>query len=108
MLMKSILQQIADKNKAQEKAEAAAIQAEINDPSTKDNRRSFLKNTAMGGIALTGLMSMSFEDTIAKSTSKIPRLSSPSDLKITDMRYTTISNGTGATNARNVIIRIDT
>ncbi|MEO6330858.1 MAG: mandelate racemase/muconate lactonizing enzyme family protein [Ginsengibacter sp.] len=106
--MKGVLQQIAEKNKHQEKAEAAAIQAEINDPSTKDNRRSFLKNTALGGIALTGLMSMRFEDTIAKTTSKVSRFSSPSDLKITDMRYTTISNGTGATNARNVIIRIDT
>jgi L-alanine-DL-glutamate epimerase-like enolase superfamily enzyme len=53
-------------------------------------------------------MSLSFEETIAKTTSKVPRFSSPSDLKITDLRYTTISNGTGATNARNVILRIDT
>jgi L-alanine-DL-glutamate epimerase-like enolase superfamily enzyme len=106
--MKNTLQQIVEKNKQQEKAAAAANQAEIDNPSTKDNRRSFLKNTAMGGIALTGLMSMSFEDTVAKTTSKVPRFSSPSDLKITDMRYTTISNGTGATNARNVILRIDT
>ena len=106
--MKNSLQQIAENNKRQERAEVEAIQSEINNPSTKDNRRRFLKKTALGGIALTGLMSMSVEDTIAKATSKIPRYSSPSDLKITDMRYTTISNGTGATNARNVIIRIDT
>ncbi len=79
--MKSILQHIAEKNKEQEKAEAAAIQAEINDPSTKDSRRSFLKHSALGGIALTGLMSMSFEGTIAKTTSKVPRYSFPSDLK---------------------------
>ncbi len=51
---------------------------------------------------------MSVEDTITKTTSKVPRYSYSSGLKITDMRYTTISNGTAATNARNVIIRIDT
>ncbi|MEO6454198.1 MAG: twin-arginine translocation signal domain-containing protein, partial [Ginsengibacter sp.] len=91
--MKNILQQIAEKNKEQERIEANDIQKEINDPSTGDSRRSFLKNTALGGIALTGLMSLSFEDTIAETTSKVRRSSSPSDLKITDLRYTTISNG---------------
>ncbi len=106
--MKSSLQKLAEENKLREKAEAAASRVEINDPSTTNQRRNFLKKTALGGIALTGLVSMSFEDTIAKTTSKIPRFGSPSDLKITDMRYTTVSNGTGATNARNVIIRIDT
>ena len=106
--MKSSLQKLADENRLREKAEAASSHAEINDPSTTNQRRNFLKKTALGGIALTGLMSMSFEDTIAKTTSRIPRFGSPSGLKITDMRYTTISNGTGATNARNVIIRIDT
>lgn len=106
--MKNSLQKLAEENRLREKEEAAASRAEINDPSTTNQRRNFLKKTALGGIALTGLMSMSFEDTMAKTTSKIPRYGSPSDLKITDMRYTTISNGTGATNARNVIIRIDT
>lgn len=106
--MKSSLKQIAEENKAQEKATAVAAQAELNDLSTKDDRRQFLKKTALGGIALTGLMGLSVEDTMARTTSKVPRFGSPSDLKITDMRYTTISNGTGATNARNVILRIDT
>ncbi len=50
--MKNILHRIAEENKEQETAEAAAIQAEINDPSTKDSRRSFLKHSALGGIAL--------------------------------------------------------
>jgi hypothetical protein len=73
----------------QEKAAAVAAQAEVNDLSTKDDRRQFLKKTALGGIALTGLMGMSVEDTIARTTSGVPRFGSPSDLKITDMRYTT-------------------
>src|SRR4051794_34476936 len=104
--MKSTLQQIVTKNREQQMQQAAAIKAEIDNPSTSDSRRSFLKNTALGGISLAGLLSLSFEDTIAQTTSKIPRYSYSSGLRITDMRYTTISNGTAATNARNVIIRI--
>ncbi|WP_423146373.1 mandelate racemase/muconate lactonizing enzyme family protein [Rubrolithibacter danxiaensis] len=101
--MKSILQQIIAQNKEQEKTEAAAAKAEINNPSTSDSRRNFLKKTAIGGIALGGLMSLSIEDTIAQTTSKVSRASNPSDLKITDIRYalTTVLGGTA-------IIRIDT
>lgn len=106
--MKNGIKQLKKENIELAKAEAVKVQAEINEPSTRDDRRNFLKKTALGGIALTGLMGMSAQDTIAQTTSKVTRFSSPSDLKITDMRYTTISNGTGATNARNVIIRIDT
>jgi L-alanine-DL-glutamate epimerase-like enolase superfamily enzyme len=106
--MKSILQQILEKNRQQQTQEMQAIQAEIDNPATNDSRRSFLKNTALGGIALTGLLGLSVEDTVARTTGKISRCSYSSALRITDMRYTTISNGTAATNARNVIIRIDT
>ena len=79
--MKSIIQQIA----------------------TKDNRRSFLKKTALGGIAMTSLLGLTFEDTIAQTTSKVQKASAPSDLKITDLRYcvTTVLG-------RTAIIRIDT
>jgi L-alanine-DL-glutamate epimerase-like enolase superfamily enzyme len=101
--MKSILKQIADGNRELEKAEAAATQAEINNPNTKENRRHFLKKTAIGGIALGGLLSMSIEDTIARTTSEVKRSSNPSELKITDIRYalTTVLGGTA-------ILRIDT
>ena len=81
-------------------AEAKAIQAETENPATSNSRRNFLKKTALGGIALGGLMSLSIEDTIAQTTQKVSRASSPSDLKITDMRYATIMN--------KHIIRIDT
>ena len=68
-----------------------------------NNRRNFLKSAAFGGIALGGLMNLSIEDTIAQTTSKVSRSSSPSELKITDLRYalTTVLGGTA-------IIRIDT
>ena len=101
--MKSILQTIAENNRKLEMDEHKAAQAEISDPSTTANRRNFLKKTALGGLALTGLMSMRIEDTIAQTTSKVNRSSAPSDLKITDMRYalTTVLGGTA-------IIRIDT
>lgn len=80
-----------------------AQQSEINDPRTDNSRRSFLKKAALGGIALGGMMHMSIEDTIAQSTSKVSRTSSPSDLKITDMRVavTTVLG-------RTAMIRIDT
>ena len=101
--MKNTIQQIVQKNKLREKTEAESRQAEIESPSTKDNRRDFLKKTALGGITLTGLMGLSVEDTIAQTTSKVKKASAPSDLKITDLRYcvTTVLG-------RTAIIRIDT
>lgn len=101
--MKNTLQQIIRKNKERESALAAERQAEIESPVTKDNRRDFLKKTALGGITLTGLMGMTFEDTVAQTTSKVKKASSPSELKITDLRYcvTTVLG-------RTAIIRIDT
>jgi L-alanine-DL-glutamate epimerase-like enolase superfamily enzyme len=98
--MKSILQQIADKTKMQEKAEKEAITAEIANPATSNNRRSFLKKAALGGIALGGMMKLSMEDTIAQTTQNVQRSSAPSELKITDMRMASIYN--------KWIIRIDT
>ncbi|MDQ4141006.1 MAG: twin-arginine translocation signal domain-containing protein, partial [Bacteroidota bacterium] len=101
--MKSILQKIIAQNKQQEQEAAAARQAEIDNPHTTDSRRNFLKQTALGGIALGGLWGASIEDTIAQTTSKVKRASNPSELKITDLRYalTSVLGGTA-------IIRIDT
>src|SRR5688572_7443105 len=111
MPMKNSLKHLAEENKRMEAA--AAINAprqvgEINNPSTTDGRRNFLKKSILGGITLGGLMGASVEDVVAQTTSNVSRRAAPSDLKITDMRYTTITNGTGATNARNVLLRIDT
>jgi L-alanine-DL-glutamate epimerase-like enolase superfamily enzyme len=70
---------------------------------TDKSRRSFLKKAALGGIAIGGLLHNSIEDTIAQITSKVSRASSPSELKITDMRCAVIGNV-----GRTAIIRIDT
>ncbi|HEX2976811.1 MAG TPA: mandelate racemase/muconate lactonizing enzyme family protein, partial [Bacteroidales bacterium] len=98
--MKSILKQIAAEARQKEEAQADAEQAELNNPRTGRDRRSFLKKAALGGIALGGLMHLSVEDTIAQTTQKVNRSSAPSDLKITDMRMANIYN--------KWIIRIDT
>ncbi|MCP4974686.1 MAG: mandelate racemase/muconate lactonizing enzyme family protein [Maribacter sp.] len=101
--MKSVLQQIIAKNTSEEKAYTAARQSEIDSPKTGEDRRNFLKRTALGGIALSSFMGYSFEDTIAQTTSKVNRSSAPSDLQITDMRYvlTKVMGGTA-------IIKIET
>lgn len=102
--MKSIIKKIAESNKQMEKAEAEAINKELNNPATGNNRRSFLKRTALGGVALgSSFMFAPFEDVIAHTTSGVNKNSSPSDLKITDIRYalTTVLGGTA-------ILRIDT
>ncbi len=101
--MKSIIKKITEENRKNENSEAAAIQAEINNPRTSSDRRSFLKRAAMGGIALGGLMNLSIEDTIAQTTQNVQRSSAPSDLKITDMRVA-LTNVLGGT----AMIRIDT
>ena len=101
--MKSVIQKIIQQNKDRERTAAAVRQAEIDNPATKDNRRDFLKKTALGGVTLAGLMGASVEDTIAQSTASVKRASSPSELKITDLRYcvTTVLG-------RTAIIRIET
>lgn len=70
----------------------------------ENSRRSFFKKSALGGIALGGAFMFSpIEDLVAQTTQKVNRFSSPSDLKITDLRYavTTVLG-------RTAIIRIDT
>src|ERR1700680_4388559 len=69
-----------------------------------NSRRSFLKKSALGGIALGGAFMLSpVEELVAQGTQKLRRYSGPSDLKITDMRYCVIQNV-----GRTPIIRIDT
>lgn len=99
--MKNALKEIIKK---EQKREKEGIQKSLNNGPQKDNsRRSFLKKAAFGGVALGGLMNASIEDTIAYTTQKVSRASSPSDLKITDMRVAVILDG-----GRKALIRIDT
>jgi len=53
---------------------------------SENGRRDFLKKAALGGIALGGMMGASIEDTVAYTTQNVKRASSPSELKITDLR----------------------
>ena len=101
--MKTVLKELIEKNKEEEKIYTITRQAEIDNPKTRDDRRTFLKKTALGGMALTSLVGLSMEDTLSQTTSKVNRFSAPSDLKITDMRYA-LTNVMGGT----AIIRIDT
>ncbi len=79
--------------------------SQSNSPEVQENpRRSFLKKSALGGIALgSAFMFSPIEDLIAQSTQKVSRFSGPSDLKITDLRYATTT-----VLGRTSIIRIDT
>lgn len=101
--MKSVLRQIIDQQKNDESRYRAARLAESEDPGTPNRRRGFLKKTALGGLALTGMGGLGIEETVARTTSAVPRASAPSELKITDMRYV-LTNVMGGT----AIIRIDT
>ena len=102
--MKSTLQLIAEKNRKEEHAEKESVRAELNNPATSSDRRNFLKKATLGGIALGGLIHLSVEDTIAQTTQSVSRASSPSELKITDLRFA--HKGGSGLPAR--IIRIDT
>ncbi len=98
--MKTLLKSLIDKTRSQEKAENEAIKAEFSSPAKTNDRRSFLKKAAFGGIALGGMMKLSAEDTVSLTTQDVKRASSPSELKITDMRMANIFN--------KWIIRVDT
>jgi len=70
----------------------------------ENSRRSFLKKSTLGGIALGSAFAFSpIEELVAQSTQKVTRYSGPSDLKITDLRYATTT-----VLGRTSIIRIDT
>jgi L-alanine-DL-glutamate epimerase-like enolase superfamily enzyme len=104
-MKRSILKQIIEKDKERQNAKSEADRAEMNDPATNNDRREFLKKAAIGGIALGGLMNLSVEDTIAQTTQKVSRASSPADLKITDLRVAFMTLRPAWYSA---IIRIDT
>ncbi len=106
--MKTILKNIAQKSRDKEKEAADAFQAEITNPETSSNRRDFLKRSGaiFGGLSLGTFMLSSTEDAVAQTTSKVNRASSPSELKITDMRYCILQLDNEG--SRNPIIRIDT
>ena len=107
--MKNSLKKIVDDNKILENKISLPPEKEVNHSHIKNNRREFFKKTGklFGGISLASFMFSSTEDAVAEVTSEVNRSSSPSDLKITDMRYCTLQLDPNE-GSRNPIIRIDT
>jgi L-alanine-DL-glutamate epimerase-like enolase superfamily enzyme len=58
-----------------------------------NNRRSFLKKAGLGGLSLAGLATASTATQVAYASQNVNRNSSPTDLKITDMRIAEIGKG---------------
>ena len=69
------------------------------------NRRSFFKKAALGGLSLAGLTMASASEQVAYASQNVNKNSSPSDLKITDMRIAEIG---GDVVFRTPIVRIYT
>ncbi|MCB0607858.1 MAG: mandelate racemase/muconate lactonizing enzyme family protein [Lewinellaceae bacterium] len=81
----------------------------VTDSSAPDNqqgtgRRDFIRNSALGGLAIGAFFRAPIDQTLEYTTQKVQRASAPTDLKITDMRYAVVMNGGG----RCPVIRIDT
>lgn len=57
-----------------------------------NGRRNFLKKLGLGGLSLAGLTTATLHDQVAYASQNVNRYSSPSDLKITDMRIAEISD----------------
>ena len=70
----------------------------------QENRRSFIRKSLFGGVALGGMLGAPIEDAVAAASSNVNRSSRPSKLKITDMRYVTVEHMGRACS----IIRLDT
>src|SRR5688572_6774480 len=103
--MKNELLRLLSNGKQLDKQKKDALIPDVPEEPKGSARRDFLKKSALGGgLALGGMLFSSTEDTLAQSTSKVNRNSSPSELKITDMRYIVPMTTVG----RCPIIRIET
>ena len=77
--MNTEIKKIIEKEKAETKQNAPV--------ESENSRRDFLKKATWGGVTLGAMMGASIEDAIAHTTQHVQKASSPSELKITDMRY---------------------
>lgn len=104
--MKNILQNLIQQKKEFE--EAGSLIKEGLNPSSGIDRRRFLQKAGafFGGISLAGYMFSDEEELIARTTSNVNRPSSPSELRITDLRYCVLQLADDG--SRNPLIRIDT
>ena len=65
---------------------------EIDAGGSSRSRRSFFKKAGLGGLSIAALVGSSIETQVAYASQKVKRHSSPSDLKITDMRVAEVGN----------------
>ncbi len=73
-------------------------------PKPVPSRREFMQKAGLGGLTLGAFMFQPIEETLAHSTQKVNRNSSPSELRITDLRIAEVAGAP----MRCPIIRIDT
>lgn len=90
--MKNSIQKMVDRFRKEEAEERKTATASSPGQKNGNDRRDFLKKAALGGISLGAMINMRTEDTIALCTSNVNRASSPSDLKITDLRVAVLGN----------------
>jgi L-alanine-DL-glutamate epimerase-like enolase superfamily enzyme len=82
-----------ERNFRQEKSAREAQDNEITpEEPDKVGRRSFMQKAGLGGLSLAGLMHASLEDQLAYGAQKVNRYSSPTELKITDLRIAQVGN----------------
>lgn len=66
---------------------------QVNEKPLEDkSRRSFLKKASLSGLTLAAYIHAPIGDQVAYATQHVSRYSSPSDLKITDMRVAVVEN----------------
>ena len=86
----------------------ANLFAKLTNHSTSENnsnsRRSFIQKAGFGGLALGAFINSPLEETLEHSMQKVNKFSSPSDLKITDLRIAEVADAP----MRCPIIKIDT
>ncbi len=70
--MKKIVKQIAEIKEQHETSEIKAERPDIEHPKSTNDRRSFIKKAALGGIALGGLTHFSLQGVQAQTTQKVP------------------------------------
>ncbi len=63
----------------------------MNEQQNQNSRRGFLNSLGLGGLSLAGMAFAPIEEQLEYTTQKVNRNSSPSELKITDMRIAEIS-----------------
>jgi hypothetical protein len=77
---------------------------EANPSSAANSRRSFIQKAGFGGLALGAFINSPIEETLEHSMQNVNKFSSPTDLKITDMRIAEVADAP----MRCPIIKIDT